>query len=438
MSRVALIGGVETEGLDDGDMLDSSQKELGLHHDQDSIPLMHRSLDDASDTADKRNSPSSRERSSHDSHHSSRPHHHHHHHGHSHKSAGTSGHHPSSQKTDTTSRRLAIGIAICFIFFLIELAGGLYANSLALIADSFHLLTDSAAYIVAYAAIWISKKAPTARFTYGYKRAEVIGALVSVLMIWVVVYELLREAIERIRGDPEEIDAKTMLPLSILGLIVNISMLFVLGLHNHGGHSHSHSSCTSAKGAQSQASACEDGHAHAHGQDKHHDHDHGNLNLRAAVLHVIGDMLCSIGVVLSSIIILANPKWTILDPICTLIFSVLTLFTTYKIMKDIFFVLMEAAPKYTSHSLQVALLQLPSVISVHGIRVWSVTQDFNVCRAHIVVSDDADAGNRDSTIRAAAEIARTELGLSEWTFQVESEIEASYCQEHGSSASDNF
>ncbi|KNC96911.1 cation diffusion facilitator family transporter [Spizellomyces punctatus DAOM BR117] len=304
---------------------------------------------------------------------------------------------PISPSSTRAQKRLALGITICFTFFLIELAGGLYSNSLALVADSFHLLTDAAAYTVSFVALWIARKRAGGRFTFGFKRAEVLGALISVLLIWALVLALLKEATERVLGDPEPINATMMLPLAIAGLVVNIILINVFGLDDHH-HHHSKESKT----------------------------DSPNINLRAAILHAMGDLVCSIGVVLSSIAIILKPSWQILDPICTFLFSFVVLFTTFRIIRDIVLVFMEATPAHVSPVLPESLHNLPHIKSIHATRIWCLTTEYPICTAHIVVYDKTDAETRDLVLKEAGRIVQ-EAGIKEWTFQIESESEGQIC-----------
>ncbi|EIE87084.1 hypothetical protein RO3G_11795 [Rhizopus delemar RA 99-880] len=145
-------------------------------------------------------------------------------------------------------------------------------------SDAFHLLSDVASFIVALVAIYLAEKPATKRHTFGFHRAEVIAALVSVLTIWVLTAFLVHEAIQRIKY-PQEINAKLMCITAAIGVAVNIILAYVLGGHHHG-HSHSH----------------EDHHSHDEETHNHHHHKEANINLRAAALHVIGDLLASIGI----------------------------------------------------------------------------------------------------------------------------------------------
>jgi zinc transporter 2 len=124
---------------------------------------------------------------------------------------------------------------ICSVFLVIELVGGIVANSLAIISDAAHLFTDLFGFAISMAALWIGKKQADKKYSYGFSRAEVIGALVSVFTIWFLTLVLIQEAFERLLR-PREINAEVMLFTAVFGLVCNIAMFKVL----HSGHGHSH------------------------------------------------------------------------------------------------------------------------------------------------------------------------------------------------------
>jgi cation diffusion facilitator family transporter len=315
----------------------------------------------------------------------------------------------------STKRKLWFATGLALLFFGTELVAGYLANSLALFSDAFHLLSDVVSFLVALVAIYLAEKPATRRHTFGFHRAEVIAALISVITIWILTAFLVREAIERIKT-PQEIDAKLMCITASIGVGVNIVLAYVLGGHHHG-HSHDHD---------------DHGHSHSHGHEHSHDeenHSEGpakhrkeaNINLRAAALHVIGDLLASIGILISSIILLINPKLTIVDPICTFIFSLLVLYTTYHLVKDSLAVLMEGVPGNIEPELiEKSLLQLPGVVAVHDLHVWTLSPGKSSLTAHITI--DRESFNRYDDILAKSQRIICDLyGVHHSTLQIESE-----------------
>jgi zinc transporter 2 len=146
-----------------------------------------------------------------------------------------------SDRSDETIKKMSKIILICFLFLIAELIGGLLANSLAILSDAAHLSSDLSGFIISLFSLYIGRKKPNSKYTFGYYRAEVIGALASVITIWILTGILLKEAIDRLIN-PSEINAIVMLITSIFGLICNLAMFKVLhndhqhdcGYHHHG------------------------------------------------------------------------------------------------------------------------------------------------------------------------------------------------------------
>ncbi|SAM06135.1 hypothetical protein [Absidia glauca] len=318
--------------------------------------------------------------------------------------------------SSSTKKKLWFATGLALVFFATELVAGYLANSLALFSDAFHLLSDVVSFLVALVAIYLAEKPPTSRHTYGFHRAEVIAALVSVITIWILTAFLVREAIERIKS-PQPIDAKLMCITASIGVVINIILAYVLGGHHHG---HSHDEDHS-----------HEGHSHSHSDhdeetsaalpDQHQHKKEANINLRAAALHVIGDLLASIGILISSIVLLVNPKLTIVDPICTFIFSLLVLYTTYHLVKDSLAVLMEGVPRHIQpEQIEKSLLQVPGVVAVHDLHVWVLSPGKSSLTAHISI--ERDAFNRyDEILTKSQRIICDMYGVHHSTLQIESD-----------------
>lgn len=280
---------------------------------------------------------------------------------------------------DKASRKLIYASILCFLFFLAELCGGLFANSLALISDSFHMLSDVSGFAISLASIWLAKRPSTSTHSYGFHRAEILGAVMSVLLIWILTGILLSEAIERIKK-PVDINAPVMLITSSLGLVVNLVVLFVLGGHHSHNHSHApdiedleedidtgRNRMTKTPEISNKSPAA----SLLSSEIVEEHHVHQNINLRAAIIHALGDALFSLGVIIASLIIFFKPEWKIVDPICTFIFSIIVLYTTLRILKDSIFVLMEATPAHVDvERLKQELNKIPGVKDLHCFHVW--------------------------------------------------------------------
>ncbi|KAF9905066.1 hypothetical protein EC991_002018 [Linnemannia zychae] len=283
-----------------------------------------------------------------------------------------------TNESTKNKRKLIFVTMLCLAFFAVEMAGGYFAKSLALMSDAFHLLSDVISFMVSLIAIWLSEQPATKRHSFGYHRAEVLAALMSVFIIWILTAFLLMEAYERIQN-PQTIDGKTMCIVASIGVLINIILAFALGHdhgHDHGGHDHGHSH----NAGHSHSHDHGNGSSHAHNDNHSHDHNGGkqkkevNINVKAATLHVIGDLISSVGVLIASIIIMIKPSWTIVDPICTVFFSALVMFTTYRLVWDSLGILMEGTPTHIDpEEIEASLLKIPGVTLVHDLHVWNLT-----------------------------------------------------------------
>ncbi|PRW39381.1 Cation efflux system related [Chlorella sorokiniana] len=389
-------------------------------------------------------------------------------------------------------RKLIAALCLAFLFMLVEVAGGIYAHSLAIITDAAHLLSDVSGFAVAVlAAIWAKRRA-SAPFSFGYHRVEVLGALASVMMVWVITLNLLAEAIHRLI-EPEPVNGKVMFIVAVIGVAVNVLMMLVLGHHHHGhacsGHSHSHGpahahahhgSCGGGSGADSEDEAegdyvlsaflpilgaagaqrsdagDPDQHAkqaqqaqqqarakqqrQAKQQEQHQlvgggegaegdaalaalkgqacGHGHDNMNMRGAIIHVIGDFVQSIGVAVAGALIWwhqDDPRWHIADPICTFLFAILVLWTTKAITKDIFAVLMQRAPAGVDvEAVRRALGQVQGVQAVEDLHIWSLTPGIPLLSAHVAIAKGADAA---AVVRDVERLCRQSLGIEHTTIQ---------------------
>jgi len=233
----------------------------------------------------------------------------------------------------------------------VEVGGGIYAGSLAIISDSVHLLFDVSGFAVSIFAAHYAAKKSTGHHSFGYHRLEVLGALASMLSVWLLTGVLIWEAFQRILK-PEPVDGKIMFILAIVGIFVNVGLFSILGGH---GHSHDHGSSIPMLDSSDSLNleAGESEHDHVHDGDNHtghsHDHDHeDNINMRSAIMHVLGDLVQSIGVAIAGALIWwhqDDPRWALADPICTFFFAVLVMYTTLAVMRDVSDVLMERAPR---------------------------------------------------------------------------------------------
>ncbi|KAI5618949.1 zinc transporter 3 isoform X1, partial [Silurus asotus] len=281
-------------------------------------------------------------------------------------------------------KKLLFTCIICLVFLIGELLGGYVAHSLAIMTDAAHLLTDFGSILLSLFSLWISKKPASKSLTYGWHRSEILGGLFSVLSIWVVTAVLLFIAIQRIINNDYEIHSSAMLITSVCAVLVNILMAFIL-----------HQSPVS------------------HG----HSHDHNNTSVRAAFIHVLGDLLQSLGVLLAAMIIYFRPEWKIADPICTFLFSILVVATTTKILKDIFRVLMEGTPPGIDYdSVKDTLLSVKGVKATHSLHIWALTMTQHQMSVHALIDEQT---NTHTALLDMIKLLQTEFSFHNITIQIE-------------------
>jgi len=279
------------------------------------------------------------------------------------------------KKRRKAMKKLLIATALSCVFMIGEVIGGYLANSLAIMTDASHLLTDVSSFLISIIALKMASRPISTKMTFGWHRAEVIGALISVLAIWVVTGILVYLAIKRVITDDYQVQGKTMLITASVAVAFNILQGLVLHEHGHShGHSHDHD------------------HDHETGSTSSgHDEESGNVNVRAAFIHVIGDLLQSLGVLTAAFIIYFKPEYKIADPVCTFLFSVLVLITTFAILRDTMIVIMEGSPVGVKYNVvNEKLLEIPGVTAVHDLRIWSLTLNQAVMSAHLAIDKHTD------------------------------------------------
>ncbi|KAM6950687.1 putative proton-coupled zinc antiporter SLC30A4 [Lycodopsis pacificus] len=307
-------------------------------------------------------------------------------------------------------KRLVFAALLYFLFMTAEIVGGYMSNSLAIMTDAVHMLTDVVGILFSLLAVWLSTKPPTSRFTFGLHRLEVVSAVLSVLLIYILTAVLLYEAVQRTVHQEFDIDGDVMLITAAVGVAVNLVMGFLLNqnghLHSHGhsshGHGHSHGSAA-ASGSQSAGS----------GQQ------HGSLAVRAAFIHALGDLVQSVGVLIAAYIVRFKPEFKLADPICTYIFSILVLFTTFRIIRDTSVIVLEGVPRHLDTlRIREDLLKLEDVQSVDELNVWALTADKTAAIVHLQLAPSSASNWEDVQAKARHMMLHT-YGLTRCTVQVQ-------------------
>ncbi len=259
-------------------------------------------------------------------------------------------------------------------FAVLELVGGLISGSVALVADAAHMASDAASLALALGAVWLARRPATARMSFGWRRAEILAALINgvtlvAIGIWVVI-----EAAGRL-SDPPEIDAVPTLVIGLAGLVVNVVGAWILW--RSGG---------------------------------------GSLNVRAAMLHVLADLLGSVGVVIAAILVMTT-GWLGADPVAGIVIGALVLLGSWRVLKESIGVLLEAAPEgIDADAIGQAMAAAPGVREVHDLHVWTITSGFPALSAHVLVEHDEDCHARR---RELAAMLDHDFGIHHTTLQVE-------------------
>lgn len=276
---------------------------------------------------------------------------------------------------DASEMRLGVAAALTGSFMIAEFIGGYLSGSLALIADAGHMAIDFASLALAFVAMRIARRPANPRWTYGYDRFQVLVAFANGVVLFVVAAWIIWEAIARLR-EPAPVLGSLMLWVAFGGLLINIIAFYVL-----------------------------------HGADP------DNVNMRGALLHVLGDLLGSVGAIAAALIIIFT-GWTPIDPILSVFVSVIILGGAWRIVRDAGRVLLEAAPHNTDTSaIGPALVsEIASVRDVHHVHVWSITEKMRAITLHACLHDGSDAAEAVRDVKA---LLATRFQLTHATVEIE-------------------
>ncbi|WP_328393501.1 cation diffusion facilitator family transporter [Streptomyces sp. NBC_00390] len=308
-----------------------------------------------------------------------------HDHGHAH-----GGPPPTGTAAAAYKGRLRIALAITLGVMVLEVVGGVLADSLALIADAAHMATDAVGLAMALLAIHFAGRPATANRTFGYARAEILAALANCLLLLVVGGYLLFEAVDRFINPADTRGGLTVV-FALVGLVANMVSLSLL----------------------------------VRGQKE-------SLNVRGAYLEVLADTLGSLTVLVSAAIIIAT-GWQAADPIASLVIGLMIVPRTWKLLRETLNVLLEAAPKGVDMAeVREHILALPGVEDVHDLHAWTITSGMPVLSAHVVVTQDVlDAVGHEKLLHDLQGCLGHHFDVEHCTFQLEpvghAEHEAKLC-----------
>ncbi|MDH7597459.1 MAG: cation diffusion facilitator family transporter [Methanothrix sp.] len=276
-------------------------------------------------------------------------------------------------------RRFALAMILTVSILIAELAGSWWTGSLALLSDAAHVFLDLFALGLSWFAIRISALPASERYSYGFHRFEVVAALANGLTLGFVALVILIEAYRRFM-EPEPVKGLDLLLIASFGLIVNLFVAFVLSRDGHG----------------------------------------EDLNLRSAILHVLGDAAASLGVIAAAVVIWRT-GWYTADSIISVFISVLIFAGSYRLLKDSFRLIMEGVPEcIRTDEVVKQISTAPGVIQVHDLHIWGVCSSNIVLSAHVVVSPESD---HQRTLNEIRQRLRSIFGIEHATIQLENE----YC-----------
>jgi len=271
-------------------------------------------------------------------------------------------------------RNLRIVFLLTATYLVAEVIGGLLTNSLALLADAGHMLTDVAGLGLALFAISFAERPATPERTYGYYRVEILAALTNAIVLIGISFYILYEAYERFRN-PQEVASKTMLLVALIGLVVNIAGIFIL------------------RAGSSQS-----------------------LNIKGAYFEVLSDMLTSIGVIIAGVVMWTT-GWYYADPLISAGIGLFILPRTWKLLREAVGVLLEGTPSEINlTALREAIARLTGVAGVHDLHVWTLTSGVNAMSVHAVLEDGA---SHDAVLDDIRRCATSSFKIAHTTVQVE-------------------
>jgi cobalt-zinc-cadmium efflux system protein len=284
---------------------------------------------------------------------------------------------PDIHGPDVNRRSLIRALGITAVWFVVELLAGFYTNSLALLADAAHMMTDLAAMLLSLFALKIAARPATHEKTFGYLRAEILAALANGVLLVLIGFYISYEAYQRFLHPPV-IRSTTMLVVSAIGLGANLIAARLL--------------------------------AHS---------DMENLNLRGAFLHVVGDILGSVGAIIAGILMVAW-RWYLADPIVSVLVSALILYSSWHLLRDSVEVLLEGTPRHLNIATILSDMgSIEGVLSVHDLHVWSITSGWPAMSCHVVLRPDVDP---DVVLRSLSLMMQDRHGIEHTTIQIERDL----------------
>lgn len=286
--------------------------------------------------------------------------------------------HTHSHTANATGRRLVLSIAITLTFVIGEAVSGYFAHSLALVSDAGHNFADALALLFAWYGVWVARKPSTQRHTFGLHRVGILAALVNAVSLVVIALLIFREAAGRL-GNPHTVHSGPMIIVAVIAIAMNVAISLWL-----------------------------------RGDAKH------DLNVRSAYMHMVGDAISAVGVVIAGVVI-AFTGLSMADSIISILIGVLILWSSWGILQESVNVLLESIPKgMDMNEVQQTIVDVPGVLAVHDLHVWTIGSGIIACSCHILVGEQSISRGQD-VLRVVNRDLETRFGISHSTIQVEVE-----------------
>jgi cobalt-zinc-cadmium efflux system protein len=296
-----------------------------------------------------------------------------------------------AHENTNTGNRFLISIGVTFAILIAEVIGGYWTGSLALLSDAAHVFMDVFALILSYLALRLSALPADDRHTYGYHRMEVLAALINGVTLGAIAIEIFTESWARWQN-PQPIKSTEMMIIAVIGLIANLIVVFVLG-----GHAHEHE--------------------HEEGEEEHEEAE--DLNVRSAFLHVVGDAVSSVGVIIAAGLIWFT-GWTWVDPLMSVLIGIIIVLSSWRVLKSSLHILVEGVPEHLSvEKIGQSMVGVPGVQDVHDLHVWSICSGHIALSAHIITDDKKITDGSEIIAELKKRLAH--FGIEHTTIQLECE-----------------
>jgi cobalt-zinc-cadmium efflux system protein len=298
-------------------------------------------------------------------------------------------------------KKFILSILLTSIILVVEVIGGLISGSLALLSDAAHVFMDIFALVLSFLAMRLAARPVDDRHSYGWNRAEVVAALINGASLVVIAIGIWVEAYKRFL-EPLEIRSSEMLVIAIIGLVVNLVVVYILGGHYPGTDPHKHT--------------------HTDDLELQHPHDRPgprrNLNLHGAFLHVLGDTISSVGVIIAALLIrFTGANW--IDPLISILIGIIIVISAVRLLRSALHILLEGVPEGLSvRVINERLRTLPIVTQVHDLHIWSLSSDSVALSAHVTL-DETQAVDPEIALERIRVLLDRDFNIQHATIQFE-------------------